>query len=601
MFKLLRYFSVTSAIAILAIAGVLLVVFRGSAERELVSMTENHNAALAKTLANSVWIRFGDFLESASGRDGNALRAAPEHRQIDEELRSLANGVAVLKVKIYHPGGLTVYSSEASQIGEDKSTNPGFITATSLGRPVSKLSFRETFSAFSGEIFRRDVVETYAPIKGPDGRLLGVFELYTDVTSTMDAIVLSTIYLFFVLLAVLAALYGFLFLIVRHASRVMDNQFTALQRHDKLLEIRTVELGRQIEGRKKSEGELESHKNLLESLINNIPAPVFFKDGDFIYRGCNKAFEEFIGRSRDDIIGQGVYDVAPKDLADVYLEADRSLAEQGGIQVYDAKVRYADGTDHDVIFHKAVFDNPDGSLGGLVGVMLDITERKKAETALRDSEIRHRGFAADIAHELRTPLSILRLHLEDLGGSEAVDMLRRDVGAMSRLVEQLLALARLDNIPVDIDDTTDLREICVDVAAQFAPLTVKEGRSIEVVGADRPITVPGDADSVEQAVRNLVENAIKFSGEGTTVTLKIDDDKRIAVIDHGPGVPTEMREMIFERFRRSDERSSGSGLGLHIARRIVEAYDGSIEVSDTPGGGATFTIDFSERPVGSMA
>ena len=417
----------------------------------------------------------------------------------------------------------------------------------------------------------------------------------------MDMIVRSTVYLFFILLVVFAALYGILFLIVRHASRVMDNQFTALQRHDKLLEIRTVELGHQIEGRKKSEDELESHKTLLESLINNIPAPVFFKDGDFVYRGCNKAFEEFIGRSRDDIIGQGVYDVAPKDLADVYLEADRSLAEQGGIQVYEAKVRYADGTDHDVIFHKAVFDNPDGSLGGLVGVMLDITERKKDETALRDSEIRHRGFAADIAHELRTPLSILHLHLEDLGDSEAVDMLRRDVGAMSRLVEQLLALARLDNIPVDIDDTVDLREICVDVAAQFAPLTVKEGRSIEVVGADRPITVPNDSDSVEQAVRNLVDNAIKFSGKGTTVTLKIDDDKRIAVIDHGPGVPTDMREKIFERFRRSDERSGGSGLGLHIAQRIVEADNGSIEVSDTPGGGATFTIDFSDRPIGSMA
>ena len=150
MFKLLRYFSVTSAIAILAIAVVLLVFFRGNAERELVSMTENHNSALAKTFANSIWVRFGDFIGSASGLDGNALRAAPENRKIDQELRSLTSGISVLKVKIYHPGGLTVYSSEARQIGEDKSTNPGFTTATSLGRPVSKLSFRETFSAFSG-------------------------------------------------------------------------------------------------------------------------------------------------------------------------------------------------------------------------------------------------------------------------------------------------------------------------------------------------------------------------------------------------------------------------------------------------------------------
>ncbi len=122
--------------------------------------------------------------------------------------------------------------------------------------------------------------------------------------------------------------------------------------------------------------------DLLQTVIDAVPAPIFFKDERGAYLGCNRAFEAYIGVSPEEIVGKTVYDVAPRHLADVYYKADRDLLDAGGQQVYESQVRFKDGSVHDVVFHKATFAKRDGSLGGLVGAMLDITERKRLEEQL---------------------------------------------------------------------------------------------------------------------------------------------------------------------------------------------------------------------------
>ena len=227
----------------------------------------------------------------------------------------------------------------------------------------------------------------------------------------------------------------------------------------------------------------------------------------------------------------------------------------------------------------------------MAGSINDISHRKKVEEDLRESEARHRRFAADVAHELRTPLSSLLLQLDGLEQSDNVKSLKQDVGSMSRLVEQLLALARLDTLTVSDADVVDLGDISKKVAIQLGPIAIKENRSLEVLGADKPVLVHGNADALEQAVRNLVENAIKYSSRGSLITTKVDAKGTLEVIDRGQGVPKNLRKEIFGRFERSDRRSGGCGLGLSIVQRTIEAHGGTIDVRDTPGGGATFSIN----------
>jgi len=121
----------------------------------------------------------------------------------------------------------------------------------------------------------------------------------------------------------------------------------------------------------------KAEDDILQVIIDAIPAPIFFKDKLHIYQGCNTAFCQSLGVPREKVIGYSVYDVAPKHLADTYYKADTQLLNQGGAQRYEADVQFSDGSIHEIEFNKAVFKKSNGEALGLVGVMLDITERNQ--------------------------------------------------------------------------------------------------------------------------------------------------------------------------------------------------------------------------------
>jgi signal transduction histidine kinase len=209
----------------------------------------------------------------------------------------------------------------------------------------------------------------------------------------------------------------------------------------------------------------------------------------------------------------------------------------------------------------------------------------------------HREFAADAAHELRTPLAILRTRIETLPHSEASRALGRDIENMSRVVSQLLDATELETAVVDPDSIADLHGVCIEVAEFIAPLALKRGKSIELTCPDEPILVKGNAEMIRRATRNLVENALHHTPEGTAIEIIVGQDGSISVVDNGDGVPPENRESIFKRFwRRSTRASGGAGLGLSIVKKIVEAHHGSIVVEDGPGGGARFIMRFPLAP-----
>jgi len=120
----------------------------------------------------------------------------------------------------------------------------------------------------------------------------------------------------------------------------------------------------------------------MQTAVDMLPSPLFIKDRDGRYIACNKAFEDYIGLPREAIVGATVYDVAPTELARVYEKADQELMAHGGRQTYEAQVRFADGSYHDVIFYKSVFYSANGEADGISGTMLDISDRKLLEKRL---------------------------------------------------------------------------------------------------------------------------------------------------------------------------------------------------------------------------
>jgi signal transduction histidine kinase/CheY-like chemotaxis protein len=239
-FRLLRYFSLASLLLIaVAIIG-LSYVYRQLVIVELTRSGEAHNAQTATVLTNATWPEFGGFLRSASGLDGDALRAHPEIRRLDEALRRQLRGTSLVKIKIYAMNGRTLYSSEAKQIGEDKSGNAGFLAARAGGR-ASEITHRNQFSAFEQVIEERGVLSGYFPLRGADGQVEGVFELYDDVTPLMEQLDRSQVQVTLGAAAVLLILYGALFIIVLRADRILRAQHATQQAYGARLESRIAE------------------------------------------------------------------------------------------------------------------------------------------------------------------------------------------------------------------------------------------------------------------------------------------------------------------------------------------------------------------------
>ncbi len=209
-----------------------------------------------------------------------------------------------------------------------------------------------------------------------------------------------------------------------------------------------------------------------------------------------------------------------------------------------------------------------------------------------------RQFSADASHELQTPLTILKGEIEvalrqPRSPEEYQEVLRsalEEIDRVARLVESLLLLARADAGVLRMDlQPVDLAQLVEDVYAQAKSLADRRGITL-LLGAVEPLSVPGDHERLRRVLLNLVDNGIKYTPAGGRVTVSLQregDWVSLRVTDTGIGLSPEDREKIFERFYRSPTARSldegGAGLGLCIARSIVEAHGGKIRVESSPG------------------
>ena len=207
-----------------------------------------------------------------------------------------------------------------------------------------------------------------------------------------------------------------------------------------------------------------------------------------------------------------------------------------------------------------------------------------------------RDFTADAAHELRTPLAILTAMIDVLPDRRAIQELRPHIQGMTRIVGQLLELAELECSMLGAEEVADLRAVCSEAVSVMAPIALAGGKNIELSAPPFPVWVQGNGEMLFRAVRNLVENAVRYTAEATAVEVEVGPSGVVVVKDRGPGIPDSERELIFRRFWRR-ERQSGStaGLGLSIVQRAIQIHGGDVGVGAREGGGAVFSITFPAR------
>jgi len=212
---------------------------------------------------------------------------------------------------------------------------------------------------------------------------------------------------------------------------------------------------------------------------------------------------------------------------------------------------------------------------------------------LGEAFLRRKRFIADVAHELRTPLAILNMHVEALPEGAARADLQRTVFRLGQMVGQMLDAERL-TLAARHREQIDLVELGREAVANIAPIAIANGYEVSFSAAVPQLCVEGDPHAVARALANLLGNAVAHGGEAGSIELRVAADGSVEVSDQGPGIPAEAHERVFEPFRRERWDRDGCGLGLHLVREIMRAHGGEAAVVGSRGG-ATFRLSFPAR------
>lgn len=395
--------------------------------------------------------------------------------------------------------------------------------------------------------------------------------------------------------------------------------------------IGSVHVSRDVSELKETEDSLLDQIHFLQVLIDSIPAPIFYKDINGLYLGCNKAFVEYLGMPKEKIIGKSVFEVAEEKIAKKYHEMDMQLFKQPGVQIYETQVVYPDGLEHTVVFNKATYLNRNNEIAGLVGVILDVTELKETEIALRKAKeaaeaasIAKSEFLASMSHEIRTPMNAIigmaELLMETHLSTEQLKYVQvlRDAGEnLLGLINDILDISKVEAGQVQLEnidfDLMDVIERTCDVLSLRA-----HEKNVELayrVLLDVPNYLIGDPSRLRQILVNLIGNSIKFTEKGE-IFLEVKKYKKepgiqdsglntkdnvvllFSVRDTGIGIPKDKIGMIFDKFTQADASTTrkygGTGLGLAITKKIVELMDGDIWAESKQGIGTkmSFTASF---------
>lgn len=361
----------------------------------------------------------------------------------------------------------------------------------------------------------------------------------------------------------------------------------------------------------------------LDNILDNIPCYIYWKDRKSIYQGCNNKFAKAAGfKSSNEIIGKTDYDFAwGTTEATLFRQGDSEVLSGSSKLDFEEPQLQANGKHAVVLASKVPMLDKENNIIGVLGIYVDITDRKKMEKELLEAKQRAENankakseFFAAVNHELRTPLTgmlgMARLLSSESLTPEHADQVNDIIKAgehLLELVNDLLDIAKLEAGKLELNPTPiDLRKLIEEIAIMLTPQAKAKKLEMRVnYQIDTPHLIVADAKAIRQILLNLVGNSLKFTHEGH-IDIKIECLKqtkeeaelKISVSDTGIGIPQDKLDSIFERFNQVDNsrtrKYGGTGLGLSINKAFVELMGGEINVESELGKGSTFScvLDF---------
>ena len=347
-----------------------------------------------------------------------------------------------------------------------------------------------------------------------------------------------------------------------------------------------------ITERKRAREALHESEQRLRAVFDNTLDAILIANDDREYTEANPAACKLLGIARNELLGSKLENFIPEAERETAQESWREFLKKGRMES-EFRLRRTDGAIRIAEFKAKANFLP----GRHLSVLRDVTERKRTEEAFAEVLRARTEFMADVSHELRTPLSVIRGNAEvglelgrDCVHGEILEEIVRESGSMSRMVEDLLFLARSDSGSLPLDkEMIPVEWLLGKLARRSEALVRKHSTSLQTTlsGEGR---LECDAQSIERAVLILVDNAAKYGMPGESITLSSSTrqgELLIEVADRGSGMPPEELPQIFERFYRGEGSSEerGSGLGLAITKTIAEAHGGSVEAESRLGEG----------------
>jgi PAS domain S-box-containing protein len=375
-----------------------------------------------------------------------------------------------------------------------------------------------------------------------------------------------------------------------------------------------------ITKRKADERSLRENLNFLQRLMDTIPSPICYKDKNGRFEGCNLAFERLVGMSKEDIIEKTAYDLFPKEQADRCCASDAALLREPGIKIRETTLELKDCRRVNAISNKATYADGDGNLGGIVDVIIDITERKEAEEELKKAKETAEAaarvkseFLANMSHEIRTPLNAVigmtgilldaKLTAEQ---KDCIETIRSSGDTLLAIINDILDFSKIESGKIELECRPFDLQCCIEESLDLnAARAAEKGLNLAyIIDEFLPKVIFGDITRLRQILVNLINNVVKFTEVGEVIVAVTAasnaDEIHFSVKDSGIGISRDQADRLFRSFSQVDTSTSrkygGTGLGLAISKRLVELMGGRIWADSQAGKGSTFHFTVPAKP-----